>query len=73
MWSGVSIEDADRPYKLIGVIEEIYKHICIWIYTVMQASSHVCQTYKEDLRLRFASVGHARGPRLPTRIDSVQL
>ena len=29
MWSSVSTKDDDRPYKLIGVIEEIYKHICI--------------------------------------------
>ena len=29
MWSSVSTKDADRPYKLIGVVEEIYKHICI--------------------------------------------
>ena len=29
MWRSVSTKDADRPYKLIGVIEEIYKHICI--------------------------------------------
>ena len=35
MWSSVSTKDVDRPYKLIGVVEEIYKHICIWIYTTM--------------------------------------
>ena len=41
MWSSVSTKDADRAYKLIGVIEEIYKHICIWIYTTMQATSRM--------------------------------
>ena len=39
MWSSVSTKYAGRPYKLIGVVEEIYKHICIWIYTTMQATS----------------------------------
>jgi len=29
MWSSVSTKDVDRPYKLIGVVEEIYKHICL--------------------------------------------
>ena len=29
MWSSVSTKDAGRPYKPIGVVEEIYKHICI--------------------------------------------
>ena len=41
MWSSVSTKDADQPYKLIGVVEEIYKHICIWIYTTMQATSRI--------------------------------
>jgi len=41
MWSSVFAKDAGRPYKLIGVVEEIYKHICIWIYTTMQATSRI--------------------------------
>ena len=41
MWSSVSTKDAGWPYKLIGVVEEIYKHICIWIYTTMQATSRI--------------------------------
>jgi len=41
MWSSVSTKDAGRPYKLIGVVEEIYKHIYIWIYTTMQATSRM--------------------------------
>ena len=28
MWSNVSTKDADRPYKLIGVVEEIYNAFC---------------------------------------------
>ena len=35
MWSSVSNKDVGWPYKPIGVVEEIYKHICIWIYTTM--------------------------------------
>ena len=41
MWSSVSTKDADRSYKLIRVVEEIYKYICIWIYTTMQATSRI--------------------------------
>ena len=29
MWSSVSTKDVGRPYKLIRVVKEIYKHICI--------------------------------------------
>jgi len=41
IWSSVSTKDVGRPYKLIGVAEEIYKHICILIYTTMQATSRI--------------------------------
>ena len=34
-------KDANRPFKLIGVVEEIYNHVCIWIYTTMQATSRI--------------------------------
>ena len=28
MWSSVSTKDVGRPYKLIGVVEEIYNAFC---------------------------------------------
>ena len=62
MWSSVSTKDVGWPYKLIGVVEEINKHIWKHVDLHHHASN---LTYLRHARkisdCSLASVGHAQG------------